>query len=90
MHDFLCSDPDKMKTPLLAEKARFLKTDPKGVELMCKTMEDLREESIKRGEEAALLRSIKNIMDSLKLPAVKAMEILKIPVTEQSKYLARL
>ena len=45
---------------------------------------------IKRGEEAALLRSIKNIMDSLKLPAVKAMEILKIPVTEQSKYLARL
>ena len=30
MHDFLCSDPDDMLTPLLAEKARYLKTDPKG------------------------------------------------------------
>ena len=27
MHDFLCSDPDDMLTPLLAEKARYLKTD---------------------------------------------------------------
>ena len=30
MHDFLCSDPDDMKTTLLAERARYLKTDPKG------------------------------------------------------------
>lgn len=90
MHDFLCSDPDDMKTPLLAEKARYLKTDPKGVELMCKAMEDLREESIKRGEEAALLRSIKNIMDSLKIPASKAMDLLKIPSADQTKFLSML
>ena len=90
MHDFLCSDPDDMKTPLLAEKARYLKTDPKGVELMCKAMEDLREESIKRGEEAALLRSIKNLMQTLGLSADKAMNALMIPVTDQAKYLAKL
>ena len=90
MHDFLCSDPDDMKTPLLAEKARYRKTDPKGVELMCKAMEDLREESIKRGEEAALLRSIKNIMDSLKIPASKAMDLLKIPSADQTKFLSML
>ena len=90
MHDFLCSDPDDMKTPLLAEKARYLKTDPKGVALMCKAMEDLREESIKRGEEAALLRSIKNLMQTLGLSADKAMNALMIPVTDQAKYLAKL
>ena len=33
MHDFLCSDPDEMKTGILAD--RYLKTDPKEVETMC-------------------------------------------------------
>ena len=55
MHDFLCSDPDDMLTPLLAKKARYLKTDPKGVEIMC-----------------------------------KAMDLLKIPVSDQPKYLSKL
>ena len=90
MHDFLCSDPDDMKTPILADKARYLKQDPKGVELMCRTMDELREESLKRGEEAALLRSIKNIMEGLKYPAQQAMDLLKIPVSDQPKYLAKL
>ena len=36
---------------LLAEKVRYLKTDPNGVDLMCKLMEDLREESLQRGIE---------------------------------------
>ena len=90
MHDFLCSDPDDMKTPLLAEKARYLKTDPKGVALMCKAMEDLREESINRGKEAAILMSIKNLMTTLKLTKQQAMDALLIPLAEQSKYLAKL
>ena len=54
MHDFLCSDPDAMLTPALAEKTRFLKSDPKGVDIMCKIMEDLREESMQRGFEKGL------------------------------------
>ena len=90
MHDFLCSDPDDMKTPLLAEKARYLKTDPKGVELMCKAMEDLREESINRGKEAAILMSIKNLMTTLKLTKQQAMDALLIPLADQAKYLAKL
>jgi hypothetical protein len=90
MHDFLCSDPDEMLTPILAEKARFLITDPKGVDIMCKAMDELREQSIKRGEEAALLMSIKNIMEGLKYTAQQAMDLLKIPASEQPKYLAKL
>ena len=72
------------------ERARYLKTDPEGVALMCKAMEDLREESIKRGEEAALLRSIKNLMQTLGLSADKAMNALMIPTAEQAKYMAKL
>ena len=90
MHDFLCSDPDDMQTPLLAEKARYLKTDPKGVALMCKAMEDLREESINRGKEAAILMSIKNLMTTLKLTKQQAMDALLIPLADQAKYLAKL
>lgn len=90
MHDFLCSDPDDMKTPLLAEKARYLKTDPKGVELMCKALEELREESFQRGIDQSRLDSIKSIMETLKYTAQQAMDLLKIPIAEQSKYIERL
>lgn len=90
MHDFLCSDPEEMFTPMMAEKTRFLKTDPKGVEIMCKIMEDLREESIRRGIEQTRLESIKNIMEGLKCTATQAMTLLKIPASEQPKYLSML
>ena len=90
MHDFLCSDPDDMLTPLLAEKARYLKTDPKGVDLMCKAMDELREQSIQRGIDQNRVESIKNIMEGLKYTAQQAMDLLKISVSDQSKYLSKL
>ena len=102
MHDFLCSDPDVMLTPALAEKTRFLKSDPKGVDIMCKIMEDLREESIQRGFEKGLeqgleqglvqarIENIKSIMDSLQYTAQQAMDLLKIPVKDRSQYMERL
>ena len=34
MHDFLCSDPDDMYSELMAEKTRYLKADPEGMETM--------------------------------------------------------
>ena len=90
MHDFLCSDPDDMKTKLLADKARYLKFNPEGVKLMCKAMEDLREESIQRGIDQNRIESIKNIMEGLKYSAQQAMDLLKIPAADQSKYIAKL
>ena len=90
MHDFLCSDPDKMKTKLLAEKARYLKLNPEGVKKMCQVMEDLREESIQRGIDQNRVESIKSIMKTLKLTAQQAMDALLIPVDDQPKYLAKL
>ena len=73
INDFLCSDPDDMLTPLLAEKARYLKTDPKGVEIMCKQMDEMRKDV----EQRTTLNAIRNIMETLKLSAEQAMTALK-------------
>ena len=90
MHDFLCSDPDDMKTKLLADKARYLKSNPEGVKLMCKAMEDLREESIRRGIDQTRIENIKTVMEKLAYTAKQAMDFLNIPVIEQPKYMEKL
>lgn len=41
MHDFSCTDPSDMYYELLAKKNRFFKEDEKGVQAMCKIVEDL-------------------------------------------------
>ena len=90
MHDFCCNDPDDMKNEMLAEASRYYKENPKGVEIMCKAMEEMREESYQKGIEQNRLESIKNIMEGLKYTAQQAMELLKIPADDQPKYLAKL
>lgn len=47
MQDFACKDPRKMHYLLLAQRARYLKEDAKGVATMCKMMEDMRNEAAK-------------------------------------------
>ena len=43
-----------------------------------------------RGEEKATLANLRSIMESLKISAEKAMEILKISKDEQPRYLSKL
>ncbi|MEE1040659.1 MAG: hypothetical protein U0L10_08060, partial [Lachnospiraceae bacterium] len=81
---------DDMKNAMLAEASRYYKENPKGVEIMCKAMEEMREESYQKGIEQNRLESIKNIMEGLKYTAQQAMELLKIPADDQPKYLAKL
>ena len=42
MHDFFCTNPDDMNYKELAEKVRYFKENEKGIETMCKVMEDMR------------------------------------------------
>ena len=98
MHDFLCSDPDQMRTPILAEKARFYKTDSKGVDHMCKIMDEMKEEAFQRGHAQGIeqgtdqtrMNDIKSIMSGFSYTAIQAMNLLNIPPAEQRKYLAKL
>ena len=50
IHDLLCTDPDDMHFPELAERFRYHKEDSEGVEAMCKIMEDIKNEGRAEGE----------------------------------------
>ena len=69
MYDFFCTDPDDMNYKKLADKVRYFKEDEKGVAVMCKVMEDMRNEAAREGakkaEQQTTVNHIKDIMDSL-------------------------
>lgn len=45
MHDFNCTKAQDMNFRLMVERTRYLKENPKGVEEMCRVMEDMRNEA---------------------------------------------
>ena len=64
MHDFSCTKADDMHYPILADRVRYFKEDAKGVAIMCKVMEDMRNEAareaaLKAAREADRARMIK-------------------------------
>ena len=59
MHDFSCTNPDDMNYEALAKKARFFKQDEKGVSIMCKIMEDMRNEAELNKAKKMAVRMIK-------------------------------
>ncbi|MBD5475321.1 MAG: hypothetical protein HDR17_04965 [Lachnospiraceae bacterium] len=59
MHDFNCTKADDMNFEPLAERTRYLKENPKGVQEMCKVMEDMRNESLKEGIKEGMKEGMK-------------------------------
>ena len=51
MHDFSCTNPDDMNYEALAKKARYFKQNEKGVAIMCKIMEDMRNEAAQQASQ---------------------------------------
>ncbi len=49
MYDFSCTKPSDMNYKILSEKARFFKEDKEGIAIMCKVMEDMRNQALKEG-----------------------------------------
>ncbi len=62
MHDFSCTKADDMNFELMAESTRYLKEDPKGVSMMCKIMEDMRNQTLK---ESAVNTARRMIIDGI-------------------------
>ena len=58
MHDFSCTNPADMHYELLAERVRFFKENKEGVAIMCKAMEDMRNQTLKEGMKAVALRML--------------------------------
>ena len=57
---------------------------------MCEALKELMKDEIQEEVDKILLKSIKNLMETLKLTVVQAMDALKIPSLDQGKYLAML
>ena len=86
MHDFRCTNADDMNFDLMAERTRYLKENPEGVEEMCKAMEDMKNEVA----ENTLLQTIKSLMETTKWSVERAMDALEIPDADKAKYISRL
>lgn len=74
MHDFHCKKADDMKNKLLAERARYLKENEKGVKHMCRIMEEMaKEERDERTIEMAA-----KILESGKMTEEELTEMFKL------------
>ena len=72
MHDFGCTDASDMNFELMADRTRYLKENPKGVNEMCKLIEDMRKEEREEGRKEGVFA----LIDTLKEFNVPDAEIL--------------
>lgn len=82
MHDFHCTDARDMNYPVLAERVHYFKDNVKGATNMCRAVEQL----VKDERVDECLGAIRALMESMAIPAEKAMQLLKVPETEWTKY----
>ncbi len=58
MHDFSCTDAADMYYGTLADRVRFFKESKEGIEIMCRDMEDMRNQTLKEGMKEVALRML--------------------------------
>ena len=61
-----------------------------GIQNMCDVLDRVEKNGEKKGIEKAVLDNIKSLMESMKWTAQQAMDTLKIPSVDQSKYASKL
>ena len=89
MHDFSCTDPANMYYNELAERVRFFKEDKEGVSIMCKAMEDMRNESlqegVKEGKKEEKRLTVLRMLEIGKYALEEIAEIAGLPLDEVKK-----
>ena len=62
MHDFICTDAKDMYNKVLADRVRYFKEDERGVEIMCREMEIMRNQAHEEGiEKGRIMQLIKQV-----------------------------
>ena len=62
MHDFSCTDAKDMYDKVLADRVRYFKEDERGVEIMCREMEIMRNQAHEEGiEKGRIMQLIKQV-----------------------------
>ena len=69
MHDFSCTDAKDMYNKVLADRVRYFKEDERGVEIMCREMEIMRNQAHEEGIEEGIEKG--RIMQLIKQVCVK-------------------
>lgn len=82
MHDFSCTDPEDMKYRELAERARYFKEDEKGVAVMCKAMEDMRNEAALAADLAARKKMALKLLNNGRMTFGEIAEVAELSVDE--------
>lgn len=66
MHDFSCTNASDMYYKTLAERVRFYKEDKEGVEIMCKAMEDMRNETYREATRDNMVKVAARMLEENK------------------------
>ncbi|WP_251393042.1 PD-(D/E)XK nuclease family transposase [Mediterraneibacter agrestimuris] len=81
MHDFSCTDAADMYYGTLADRVRFFKESKEGIEIMCRAMEDMRNQTLKEGA----INSAKRMLADGILTLEKVAEYAGLPLDEVKK-----
>ena len=81
MHDFSCIDAADMYYGTLADRVRFFKESKEGIEIMCRAMEDMRNQTLKEGA----INSAKRMLADGILTLEKIAEYAELPLDEVKK-----
>ena len=82
MHDFACTNAKDMYYEVLADRVHYFKEDEKGVAVMCKAMEDMRNETARETEHAKAIKVAKGMLQSGKLSYEEIAEIAELSIDE--------
>ena len=81
MHDFSCTDASDMYYGTLADRVRFFKENKEGIEIMCRAMEDMRNQTLKEG----MINVAKKMLEDGTLTLEKIAEFAGLSVEEIQK-----
>ena len=71
MHDFVCPDPDSMRNPVLAERARYFKKAEKGAEEMGDVIYDFIDEQVEKRVKEQVDERMKLAEDEIRQKAMQ-------------------
>lgn len=82
MHDFTCTNAKDMYYEVLADRVHYFKEDEKGVAIMCKAMEDMRNEAAREAVKANAIKAARSFLALGKLSYEEIANSLGLTVDE--------
>ncbi len=81
MHDFSCTDAADMYYRTLADRVRFFKESKEEIEIMCRAMEEMRNQTLKEG----MINVAKKMLEDGTITLEKIAEFVGLSVEEVKK-----